>query len=166
MAHRKKVSRNHNLRRIKTNYAYRIEEICKLLGVHPNTIYDWKKRGLGIVEDSYPILIHGSQLISFLKEEKRSRLRPCGLNEFYCFKCQLPRKPHLDLVVEYSRKPKSLTLLANCEVCGTKTFKTVSTKDLTELATLLQISQAGEVALEGLLHRTCNNETNEARYDY
>lgn len=70
----KKFKRNHNLRHIKQAKTYDVQEICSTLGVHSGTVYQWKRRGLKTLAGVYPLMVHGSQLVAFLKEEKAKRV--------------------------------------------------------------------------------------------
>lgn len=80
---------NYNLRLIKSRRSYNITEMASLLNIDRKTCQRWLKQdSLKIIEKGVnPLLVMGTDLISFLK--KRKEQRKCKLKEyeFFCVKC-------------------------------------------------------------------------------
>lgn len=114
-----------NLKMIKTRYAYTCVEIAELLDVHPGTVKAWIKEGLSVVENSFPYLIIGAELKSFLKKRIESRRCRLALDEFYCTKCRAPRRSHIDQIEAVptgktlGNGQDELMLKGLCIECGT-----------------------------------------------
>lgn len=137
--------RRHALNRIKTGISYDVAEIAKLLAVHRNTVRQWLKEGLETIDDRRPLLIHGAALEAFLAERQQARKHVCGLGEFFCFRCRVPRPPYGGMadVAEHTAKIARLTAL--CSVCETKMYRTIRRADLSKLALVLNLkSMASE----------------------
>ena len=81
------------IHRIRQRYAYSIVEVTELLGVHKNTVRIWLRSGLYAMDNTRPILIHGSELKRFLLNRRLSGKSPCKPHEFFCLKCRQPRAP-------------------------------------------------------------------------
>jgi len=137
--------RRHNLRRIKRESAYSIQEIAELLGVHKNAASRWIKAGLRTIDRQRPLLIHGSDLIAFLSHRQAQRSIKCKLEEFYCFRCRLPRLPRNGAVEITQRNEKILNLRAKCSVCDTPLCKAGSAN---KKAILQQIYESMTPALQ------------------
>ncbi len=114
------------LHRIKTGYTYDVAEAATLLGVHRNTVRQWLKAGLEPLDQSRPILIHGTRLKAFLTQRRDTRRATCGPGEFYCFRCKAPRKPWAGMVDSIDHGPNIVRLIALCEVCETTMHKTAA----------------------------------------
>jgi excisionase family DNA binding protein len=80
-------------RLLKTHRSYTVDELARLLATHKNTIRNWIKGGLPVIDDKRPALIRGSELIGFLKARRTSAKRPCGPGFLFCLKCRSPREP-------------------------------------------------------------------------
>ena len=109
--HRKRrltMARRHNVRRVKIHWSYSISEAAKLLGVHKLTVSRWIERGLPLIEQKRPFLIHGSDLRDFLTAQQ-PRKQPCRAGEIYCVRCRAPKRPAGDMA-DYI--PKTLTTRA------------------------------------------------------
>jgi len=157
----KKSYRNHNLRLIKLNYSYSIDEIAELLGVHKQTVYEWKKRGLKTIDDTYPALVHGGDLIEFLSKEKSNRKVKCKDNEMYCFKCRAAREVSGNKIDIIHRNSQILDMTGRCAICDTKMCRSSSLKNLSLLQTIFEIQPMRSEILVGSDNCTVNTETKE-----
>jgi hypothetical protein len=54
-------------RRIKTHFAYTVEEAADALGVHKNTVRMWIKGGLAVADDRRPTVMSGAAIRAFLE---------------------------------------------------------------------------------------------------
>lgn len=112
------MTRRHNVRRVKIHWSYSVSEAAKLLGVHKLTISRWIERGLPVIEQKRPLLIHGSDLRGFLTAQQ-PRKQPCRAGQIYCVRCRTPKRPACDMV-DYTPKTPTTGLLTgicpNCEL--------------------------------------------------
>ena len=120
--------RTYNLRLVRREYSYTIQEIAALFGLHKNTLSQWLKAGLKPIDRSRPMLIHGSDLINFLLARQSARRTRCQPDEFFCFRCRTPRHPLGRKVDVQPRNAKLLNLVAICAECGTTIRKVGSAK--------------------------------------
>ncbi len=70
-----------------------MEETARVLNVHRNTVRNWIKQGLPLLDDRQPTLLHGLQLRAFLERRRKKAKRPCRPGEMYCVKCHAPKRP-------------------------------------------------------------------------
>lgn len=112
---------------------YSTEEVSELLGCHVQTVRRWIQEGLVILEPRRPFLIHGTDLIAFLKKEQEGRRHKCQDHELYCCKCRCPQ-PAADNLADIKMGKRSMAnITALCAVCTTVMNKIVSGKKLTEI---------------------------------
>jgi hypothetical protein len=112
--------RTYNTRLIKREFPYFIAEIADLFQLHANAVRRWIKAGLRTVDGRRPLLVHGSDLIDFLDSKQEKRKQRCAINEFYCCRCRLPRKPRLNRIKIQIRNEATLNLSGVCEACGAR----------------------------------------------
>ncbi|MEO1043629.1 MAG: MerR family DNA-binding transcriptional regulator [Pseudomonadota bacterium] len=105
-------------RRIKTHHNYTAEEAAQRLGVHPQTIHLWEKKGLKPIDDRRPRLYRGHDIRVHIKTVRQSQKQPCGEGEMYCLKCRSPRRPAFN-IVEFHECSNGATgnLRALCNTC-------------------------------------------------
>ncbi|MEC5291603.1 helix-turn-helix domain-containing protein [Aurantimonas sp. C2-6-R+9] len=117
------MARRPSWRAIGRHRTYTVDEAATALGVHRRTIRRWLKvEGLEAIDGRRPTLIHGSDLIAFLKARKPAK-RTLQPHEGFCFSCREPRRPAFDAVeVEVSASGR-LSYLALCETCATTMHK-------------------------------------------
>ncbi|MFM8749155.1 helix-turn-helix domain-containing protein [Rhabdaerophilum sp.] len=117
-------------RGIKIHRSYTIEEVARQLSVAKGTVQRWLKTdGLPAMKDQRPFLIHGQDLIDFLKRDKRSG-KKCKLHEAYCFSCREPREPAERMADLVAISDKIGDLQALCSHCGGLIHKRVSMRML------------------------------------
>lgn len=125
--------RKYNTRRISLKISYSVQEIAELFGIHKNAALNWIKTGLKIIDQKKPYLINGADLVDFLNIRQKKRKHKCKPDEFYCFKCRLPRKSSPGSVLITPRNIHRLKITAKCSVCLTNVFKEGSAKKRTEI---------------------------------
>jgi len=111
--------RSYNVRLIK-RLSYTIREIAELFRIHRQAVRRWIKAGLRTIDDSKPFLVHGNDLIDFLRERQSSRKRKCGPNQFFCCRCRAPREARDNRVNIHIRNAKQLNIAGRCEKCGAR----------------------------------------------
>jgi len=128
-----------NTRRIKQKYSYTVEELAQVCGVHPNTVHRWIKMGMPRIDDAYPYLLFGEQVIEFLKVQQAKSKVTLALDAFYCFACQASRGAWgkmADLIITHH---KTGNLKALCEHCGKTMNKRISLAKLPEIENCLSL---------------------------
>jgi hypothetical protein len=123
--------RTYNVRHIRRDYSYTIQEIAALFDLHKNTLSQWLKAGLKPIDRSRPVLIHGSDLVNFLLARQSARRARCQPDEFFCFRCRAPRHPLGRKVDVQPRNAKLLNLVAVCAKCSTTMRKAGSAQKQT-----------------------------------
>lgn len=115
---------------VKLHRTYDPAQLAACCGVHKNTVLNWRKAGLEAIDNSKPILFHGSVVREFLQRTNAGRKRPCEPGMLYCFRCREPRAPALGLVEYLPLTGKSGNLKASCETCGGVVHRRVRRADL------------------------------------
>ncbi|MHB8446590.1 MAG: helix-turn-helix domain-containing protein, partial [Rudaea sp.] len=72
-----------NPRLVKIHRNCSVEEAAKRLDVHKNTIREWIRRGLPVMKERRPVLIHGKALREFLVQSRGRNMRPCAPGHIY-----------------------------------------------------------------------------------
>lgn len=133
------MTRNPNL--VKSHHNYTVGEIANLLGIHKNTVRQWIKKGLPILDDhQHPMLVLGHILKKFLKERKEKNKRPCKPGELYCFRCRIPKPPAGGMADYEPVTEKFGNLKAICPDCDCLMNKRISLSQIRELCKNLDIS--------------------------
>ncbi|WP_417514816.1 helix-turn-helix domain-containing protein [Minwuia sp.] len=118
---------------------YTVDEAARLLNCSKSTIRRLIAKGLPVIKDQKPHLILGSDLIEFLKKQRRPKVR-CGPGEFYCLRCRAPRQPALGMVEIRSRNVSSLNIRALCDVCQAVMHRRVSERQMPSFSANFEIS--------------------------
>jgi len=139
--------RLHNHRLVKIHRSYTVNEVAELLGVHKNTVRNWKKNGLQAIDSKRPTLIFGPDLIGFIKKQRARNKHTCKPEELYCVKCRFPKKPDGDMADYLPVAETYGTLKAICPDCGSIMNKNI------KLATIVDIVDKIDITLpEDLRH--------------
>lgn len=136
---RKLRRRRYPVNRIKQSYSYEPVEIAKLFGLHRNTVRHWLKDGLQPIDGRRPILVHGAVLRTFISERQQARRQKCSLDEFFCFRCRVPRKAWGNVADMVPHTEKVAKLNALCCVCETRMHRTIRRADIPKLDQLIDI---------------------------
>jgi len=122
--------RQPNYRRVKIHRTYSVEDITCLFGTHKNTVRAWLKAGLPTCDAKRPVLVLGTDLVSFLKVRCAKRKQPCANGEIYCVRCRAPKAPAGEMV-EYSAETPTLGVLRGiCPDCHCMINRRVSSTKL------------------------------------
>ncbi len=120
----------YNVRLIRRDLSYTVEEVTACLGVHTNTVREWIRGGLPTIDSKRPLLIHGASLIAFLRDRQTTHQVSLALHEFYCVKCRCARTSLDGTVNIRPRDRLTLNLSAICGTCETSIHKIGSIKKL------------------------------------
>lgn len=124
-----------NPNHVKIHRSYTVIEVSETLEVHPKTVRNWIKAGLTVIDETRPLLIHGSDLKVFLKHRRKAHLHQCELTEMYCFKCKSAKQPSIEKL-SFIAKPAGMAQMTGCcSECGNKMNKYVSWRDVNEIWT-------------------------------
>lgn len=122
--------RRPNHRLVKIHRTYTVEEVAKLFGIHRNTVREWIKRGLPLIDHKRPMVILGRDLSAFLQARRVKNKRPCQPGEIYCVRCRAPQSPAGDMA-DY--QPISVTLgdlIGICPNCDSMMHRRVNLNKL------------------------------------
>ncbi len=135
-----KKKRNHNPNRIKARHSYSFAEIAENLNIHRRTVQSWHKQGLKVIDEGIkPYLVSGADLKQFLIAKRQKHKHTLQADEFFCPKCQKPRKSikdKLQIILTDKRlgkTSKQVVIKGICEVCNTRLTRFSSDRKEREL---------------------------------
>ena len=111
------MSRRPNPRLIKIHHSYTVEELAAALRVHKNTVRNWIKGGLPIIDGGRPALVHGADARAFLYARRVTSKQPCAPGELYCVHCRSPKSPAAGIADYIPLTPSSGNLRRICPEC-------------------------------------------------
>lgn len=119
---------NPNLAKIHRSYT--VEEVAELFNVHKRTVRNWVKSGLPVYNELRPLLILGTDLRLFIRQNRQGNRRQCNGSELYCLRCRAPRLPSPDSV-KFVQLPSGIgRVFGTCVKCGSKVNKFFSWRRL------------------------------------
>lgn len=158
--------RRPNHRRVKANRNFTVEELATLLEVNRQTVREWVKRGLAIIDDKRPMLVHGSDVIAFLLQRRTKNKQPCRPGEMYCVRCRSTRHAAYDLADYYPQTALFGNLTGICPVCEGLIHRSVSLAKLEQIrGTLVVTMRPAERGISGSACPTVNLSFEEGRTD-
>ena len=117
------MKRSHNPNKCRIHRSYTVEEAALLFEVHKRTVRNWIIKGLTVCNDKRPLLILGTDLKQFLKQQRQDKKRTCKPSELYCFKCREPRLPDQNSLQFIEETTTSGVIKACCSMCNSKMNK-------------------------------------------
>jgi hypothetical protein len=132
--------RRANPQLIKVHRNYTVEQAGKTLGVHKNTVREWIKDGLPIIDEKRPHLILGRDLKDFLRERRRKKKRTCGIGELFCVRCRAPKFPAGNMADYVPDNETVGNLVAICPDCGFIMNRRVSKANLEQVCGKIDIT--------------------------
>lgn len=145
-------ARRPNPRLAKIHRNYTVEEAAAALRVHKNTVRQWVKSGLPIIDDKRPTIILGLALQNFLQDRRKKAKQAWGPGEIYCVKCRRPKRPAFNAVDYLALSGTSGNLRGICPDCETLIHRRVS------LARLETVVASLDVAFPEALRRIGESE--------
>src|SRR6266536_4464459 len=109
--------RHANYRLVKMHRSYTVEEIARALGIHKNTVRQWIKTGLPLIDEKRPKVIQGQKLIVFLQTRRKKRKQTCLPGQMYCVRCRVPKRPAAGMAEFLPINEKVGNLRAICPDC-------------------------------------------------
>jgi hypothetical protein len=132
--------RRFRIQAIKSNKAYRVDELADAACVSVPTVRNWIRAGLQLVDKNRPTMIMGFHALDYLKTRKTKARRTLALGEFYCLRCKAPRMP-LGAMADYVESSVSGgRLKALCGVCECQCNRNISARDLPEIRKVLDVA--------------------------
>jgi Helix-turn-helix domain len=132
--------RRPNYRQVKVHRNYTVEEIANLLDVHKNTVREWLKSGLPVIDDKRPMLILGQDLVGFLQTRRTKNKKTCQPGQMYCVRCRAPKLAAGDMADYQPQSEKLGMLKAICPDCHSMMNRRVSIANLTQVRGKLAIA--------------------------
>jgi hypothetical protein len=132
--------RHPNHRLVKKHLTYSVEEVSNLLGPHRNTVREWLRNGLQVIDRRRPQLIHGKDLVAFLLTRRRSNKRPLRPGQLYCLKCREGKVPRGNAVVYQAQTPRLGNLVGVCPDCETRMFRRVNPVKMAQVVGQLTVT--------------------------
>lgn len=123
----------------KIHRSYTVEEIAALFKVHKKTVRNWITNGLPVYDSARPLIVLGTDLRLFIRQQRKANQQHCQLDELYCLKCRSPKKPVLG-TAHFLQMPNGAgRAFATCNECGSKSNKYFSWRQLTIVSKALQM---------------------------
>lgn len=119
-----------NPRRAKLHRSYDVGELADRLSAHKNTVRNWIKEGLPVVDGARPTLILGSEFQLWWAKRMNARKRPCKPGQMFCLKCREAKAPALGMVEYAAKNAATGTLKAMCDTCGTMMHRNIRETDI------------------------------------
>lgn len=132
-----KRSQNPRLAKIHRNYT--VEEVTNLYGNHKNTVREWIKQGLPILNEKRPMLILGSDLADFLQKRRLKNKKTCKPGEIYCIRCRSPKLPAGNMAECQLINKTLANLIAICPDCELIINRRINLAKLDEIKGKLDI---------------------------
>jgi RNase P subunit RPR2 len=129
-------------RRVRYWQTYDVDDICALfsdLGIHPQTVRAWVKRGLKTTDKGKtPTLIYGNDLITYIKLQNSKSKCKTAFDEMFCVKCQDARNI-FQRNVTVKQKAKFLQVSGTCRECKTTMFQNYKMNDLPKIKRIFHV---------------------------
>ncbi len=134
------AKRHPNPQLVKIHRSYTVGEVAKVCNKHKNTVRNWIKNGLAVIDDKRPLLIYGLDLRVFLKERRVKNKHTCKPGEIYCVGCRVPKHP-AENMAEYTPVTEKVgNLAAICPDCDSIINRRVSLAKIWEVCGNLDIT--------------------------
>ena len=70
--------------------SYSLTDVRALFGINRQTWSRWIGEGMVVIEkNTNPLLVMGSDLVTFLEKRKAKQRKSLGPNDFYCVRCHI-----------------------------------------------------------------------------
>lgn len=128
-----------NPNRSKIHRSYTVEEIAELYGVHKRTVRNWINAGLPVIDSTRPLLILGTDLRIYIRQQRKKHKRTCKPTEAYCCRCREPRIFAPNSVKFIQDVDGIGRVFGRCNVCDSKVNKFFSWRTLDALRSKLEV---------------------------
>jgi Helix-turn-helix domain len=118
--------RHPNPRLVKGHRNYSVEEIARLFALHKNTVRNWLRQGLAVIDDRRPTLILGRELSRFLQDRRQKAKQACGPGRIFCVACRAPKVPAGNMADCTPIGPMAGNLCGICPNCDRLIYRRVN----------------------------------------
>ncbi len=125
--------RHPNYRHVKVHRNYTVEEAANLFGIHKNTVREWLKSGLPVLDDKRPRLILGQELAAFLQARRIKNKQTCQPGQMYCVRYRAPKMAAGGMADYLPHTEKLGMLKAICPDCLSMMNRRVSVAKLEQV---------------------------------
>ncbi len=124
----------------KMHYSYSVKEVGDLYNIHPHTVRNWIKKGLPVIDEQRPVLIHGLVLREFIRKQNTKQKHPCAINQIYCLACRKPQVPAGEMVDYVPSDERKGCLTGLCPVCDRVINKYFSFSNIDQIKQKLDVN--------------------------
>lgn len=110
-----------------------------MLGVHPNTVREWIRRGMQTCDDRRPTLVQGADLIEFLKSRRQKNRVKSPAGHIFCVRCRGVKSPAGKMVDYVATSPALGNLVGICPDCSGLIFRRVNPAKLRSVCADLDV---------------------------
>lgn len=132
--------RRPNPRLAKIHRSYTVAEIADLFSVHRNTVRQWIKDGLPVLDEQRPLLVLGRELGDYLQARRDRNKRKCAPGQIYCVKCREPRAPDGGIAEYRPSGGGQGSLIGICPECETVIYRRTSDAKLEQVSAELEVT--------------------------
>ena len=161
----KPKKRRPDFRRIRPSKTYSLSEIAETLDRDIATVCRWVRDGLPTLGGQRPLIVLGSELKVWLRAKWSARKQPCQAGELFCCTCHKPKKPRPGSVRIVPNNEKTVSIKAECDVCGTRMTQIRSRAKIVEIEetfrTLMQQVQRLDGCDDARVERTSERHRRE-----
>jgi len=121
--------------RVRYWFAYDVDDVCATfsdLGLHPQTVRKWIKKGLKTIGVGKPALVYGNDLIVFLRARNNESKCVTDFDQLYCMKCQDARPVFQNKII-VEQKKRFLMVKGLCRECKSRMFQNYKLDDFPRL---------------------------------
>lgn len=152
--------KRYSLKFIRRDYTYSIDEIAKIYGITPDTVFRWiRNEGLKCNYASRKYFVHSSELAQFLERRNVKNKKPNRYGEMRCMKCCDSKKPNRNSLSFETLANKTVRIYGKCSVCETRMNTIVSGKKWTKKHPLYPDNNASREQHNGEHESQCKCQT-------
>lgn len=122
-----------DLRRVKSNRTYRVDETAAVTGTHPNTVRNWIKAGLTVIAGRRPLIL-GDDIIAFHRTRREAARTPSPRGTIHCLPCRKPQRPDGNMADFFIDEAGVGKLQGLCPACGRVMSRIVNPRRLEQVA--------------------------------
>ena len=127
----------YNTNRIRPTEAVSTTELADLLGIAPGTVSRWASNGLPKIDNKYPSLFYGENVIRFLNQ-RRSGGKSQFSEKFFCVGCRKYTTPSLD-IVRIDESSDKLRVVGRCSLCPSEFSEFTTVEQIEKLESFYEV---------------------------